>query len=118
MISREKILSYVNEKYETEPDYPWKKNPDSAVLRHRKSRKWFGLLMDVQECILGLEGEEMVTILNLKCEPMLIGSLRNQPGVFPAYHMNKEHWVTILLCGSLPEDEVCNLIDLSYDLTK
>lgn len=118
MISREKIFNYVKEKYEAEPDYPWKKTPDSAVLRHKKSRKWFGLLMDVQECRLGLPGEDMVPILNLKCEPMLIGSLRNQPGVFPAYHMNKEHWITILLSGSLSEEEVCNLIDLSYELTK
>lgn len=118
MVSREMIMNYVKEQYDAEPDYPWKKNPESAVLRHKKSRKWFGLLMDVQECRLGLPGEEMVPILNVKCEPMLIGSLRNQPGIFPAYHMNKEHWITILLSGSVSEAEVFNLIDLSYELTK
>ncbi len=44
--------------------------------------------------------------------------LREQSGYLPAYHMNKERWITIRLDGSVPEEEIKNLIDMSYHLTK
>ena len=44
--------------------------------------------------------------------------LRGQRGILPAYHMNKEHWITIVLDSPFPEEEIYNLINLSYDLTK
>ena len=47
----------------------------------------------------------------------LIGSLRLKEGFFPAYHMNKEKWITIFLDGTVPKNEICDLLDLSYDLT-
>ena len=66
---------------------------------------------------LGLPGSGTVDILNVKCDPALGGFLRTREGFHPAYHMNKEKWLTIRLDGSVPEEEIKNLIDLSYDLT-
>lgn len=117
-MNRNEIFQYVKETYAVEPDYPWAKWPEHAVLRHKAAGKWFGLIMNVPQDKLGLAGSRMVDVLNVKCDPFLIGTLRNQEGYLPAYHMNKEHWITILLNGPVSEGEICDLIDLSYDLTK
>ena len=118
MIKIESILTYAKEKFDTEPDYPWLKYPDYAVLRHKNSGKWYGLIMNVPKIKLGLTGKGSAEILDLKCDVELNDFLRGQRGVLPAYHMNKEHWITIVLDSPFPEEEIYNLIDLSYDLTK
>jgi len=117
MISREEIFAYVNGKYGIKPDYPWMRTPNYAILRH-KSRKWFAAIVDITEDKLGLNGDRLVDAINLKCDPSLVGPLRNEPGIFPAYHMNKEHWITILLSSPIAKEKVFDLIDLSYGLTK
>lgn len=73
--------------------------------------------MTVKASLLGLPGAEEVSVLNLKADPRLIGPQREKPGFFPAYHMNKEHWITAALDGSAPEDEIKILLAMSYDLT-
>ncbi len=115
-MNREDIFRWVKECYHTEPDYPWA--DDNAVLRHKGNRKWYGVILKVREDKLGLPRENEVDVLNVKCEPMLIGSLRMKEGFFPAYHMNKENWITILLDGKVPEEEIKNLIEISYQMTK
>ncbi len=118
MISRAEVLEYVNEKYGIAPDYPWMRTPNYAVLRHLHNRKWFGAIVDVTADKLGLDGVKLVDALNLKCDPLLAGALRGQPGILPAYHMNKEHWITILLDSDILKETVYQLIDTSYALTK
>ena len=63
----------------------------------------------------GLSGEETVDVLNIKGGPILSGSLRMQPGFLPAYHMNKQNWISIMLDGSVPDDKIFPLLGLSYD---
>jgi len=118
MIKRESILTYVKNKFDTRPDHPWPKYPEYEVLRHKDSGKWYGLIMKVARVKLGLTGKGRAEILNLKCDLELNGLLRGQAGILPAYHMNKEHWITIVLDSPFPEEEIYNLINMSYDLTK
>ncbi len=55
--------------------------------------------------------------INLKCDPLLAIELRERySSVTPGYHMNKKHWNTVLLDGSVPDKEVFSWIDHSYDL--
>jgi predicted DNA-binding protein (MmcQ/YjbR family) len=55
--------------------------------------------------------------INLKCEPSYAIELRERyASVIPGYHMNKRHWNTILIDGSIPENEILKWIDHSYDL--
>lgn len=108
MINREEIFQYVKEKYNVNPEYPWDDTPDAAVLRHSKNRKWFALIMNVNN-------EEY---LNVKTEPDYSDLLRNSYDyIIPAYHMNKEHWNTIIINRSVSEELVYELIDQSYKLT-
>lgn len=115
---RNKIFKYVKEKFGTEPEYLWAKFPNYAVLRNPSSSKWYAIIMDIKKQTLGLKGEEFVDILNVKCDPLMIGSLLDTEGYLPAYHMNKNNWVTILLDGSVPEKQIFSLIDLSYEMTQ
>lgn len=114
-MNRNELLEWAKATYHTEADYPWQ--DENVVLRHKENRKWYGLVMKVGREKLGLTGDGMVDILNVKCEPMMIGSLRSQNGFHPAYHMNKDTWLTIRLDGSVREEQIRQLLDLSYQLT-
>lgn len=117
MAGRERLLAYIQKTYGALPDYPWARTPRYAVLRHANSRKWFAAIVDVAQDKLGMPGSRVVDAVNLKCGPQMAGALRGQPGVFPGWHMNKENWVTVLLDGPMPMDEIRALVDLSYQLT-
>jgi predicted DNA-binding protein (MmcQ/YjbR family) len=117
MSLRIEIIKYADNKYQTEPDFPWAKFPNYAVLRRQGSDKWFALLMNVPRDKLGLKGGGEVDVVNVKCRPELVGPLRMRKGFLPAYHMNKEHWLTVLLDNTVPEEEIYELIDDSYQLT-
>lgn len=116
-MDRETLLKYAQKKYKTVPDYPWKRSPDSVVLRHGDNRKWYGLIMCIPREKLGLPESGMVDILNVKCDSVLAASLRSNPGIFPGYHMNHVEWISILLDGTVNKEQVFDLLDLSYSLT-
>lgn len=115
-MTREEIFKFAEDYFGTKPEYPWEDTPEAAVLRN-KNKKWYGLLMSVQKNRLGLDGEEKTDILNVKCDPILIGSLRLEKGFLPAYHMNKTHWITILT-DEVSKEQITDLISLSYELTQ
>lgn len=117
IIKREEILEFAKDNFGTSPEYLWEKFPGYAVLRHKENSKWYGIIMKVTKSALGMRGKEEVDILDVKCEPLMVGSLLKNKGYLPAYHMNKEHWITILLDGSFSRDEVFDLLSLSFHLT-
>ncbi len=114
-MNRQVVFEWVKERYGTEPDYPW--NDCCAVLRHKGSKKWYCVMPRIGRDKIGLAGNALVDILNVKCDTFIIGSLRKKEGYHPAYHMNKDKWITIRLDGSVPDDEIKNMIELSYELT-
>lgn len=111
---REHILRFAMESFGTQPEYLWADTPEAAVLRHPNSKKWYGILMRVERVRLGLDGDGSADILNLKCGPLLLGSLLQEPGFLPAYHMNKANWVSILLDGPAGDGAIFPLIELSW----
>lgn len=117
-MNREQVKGFIEETYAVEGDTPWMDSPQSMVFRHPHSKKWFALAMQLPGKRLGMEGEGEIQVLNLKCHPELIGSLWGQDGFYPAYHMNKNHWITIALDGRVDDDEIKWLIGISYDLTR
>ena len=114
---KDEIFEYALNTYGIEPDYPFDSDPDTPVLRHSDNRKWFAILMNVSRSVLGLGGDGRVDVMNIKCDPILSGSLRLQKGYLPAYHMNHEKWLTILLDGTVPVNEIFPLLDMSFELT-
>lgn len=116
-MNRAGFMQFILEQYSVEPDYPWMKNPNFAVFRHSNNQKWFALIMDIPRSRLGLPGDELLDVVNLKCDPLLIGSLRSEPGFFPAYHMNKDSWITVSLDNKADADKLKMLLDMSYTAT-
>ena len=114
-MNKEEIFEYVQKQYGTVPEYLWSKLPDSAVLRH-KNGKWYAVLMRVEKSKLGLDGDGTVDILDVKCNPEMTGMIIQTYGFLPGYHMNKQHWITILLDESVSEAKTLDFLDMSYDL--
>lgn len=114
-MNKEQLTQFITQQYSAEPEFLWACCPEHTVFRHPASRKWFALLMVIPQSKLELPGDAMIEVLNVKCDPLLIGSLRSEPGVFPAYHMNKATWITIALNGSLSDEKLAWLLDLSYE---
>ena len=116
---REDLFKYILEQYGVEPDYPWDDEEDYAVFRHRDNRKWFALVMRVRKDRVGLPGDDLVDVVNLKIDdPILHDTLIHEKGIVPGYHMNKEHWLTILLDGTAEDELITELFEISYSLTK
>ena len=100
-------------------DKPFEDDFETTVFRHGEGGKWFGLLMSVEKSRVGLCGEGKADVLNLKCDPEESFIVREMyEGIIPAYHMNKRHWISVILNGSVPEDFTERLIEKSYDLTE
>ncbi len=116
-MNRDDLEQFINENYNAESDYPWLKYPNYEVFRHSNNRKWFALIMDIPKNKLGLPGTDIIDVVNFKCDPLLIGSLLKEAGFFPAYHMNKENWITVVLDKSVNDDTIKMLLDMSYDAT-
>lgn len=110
------FLDRVCEKYGDSPEYLWDKFPDNAVLRRRDTGKWYGIVMTVERKKLGLEGSEKVEILDVRADPQEIAFLVDGKRYFPAWHMNKKNWITVLLDGTLSMDELLELVEGSWHL--
>ncbi|MDD5889480.1 MAG: MmcQ/YjbR family DNA-binding protein [Ruminococcus sp.] len=113
----ESLVKSITEIFSEEPDNPFKNDNVSTVFRHSNNNKWFALLMKIPKNRLGEYSDKIVDIVNVKCDPIMLGSLLEEKGFYPAYHMNKEHWITICLDGSVDDEKILSLIDISYDLT-
>lgn len=115
---RQAVFDYIKRKYKVSPEYPWKKYDRNAVFRHGDNRKWFALVMKVQRDKLGLSGTEYVDVVNLKIDDMVfLDILMKDAGIIPGYHMNKQHWITVILDGTVKRERVLDLIDMSYMAT-
>lgn len=117
-MNRNDVFSYAKSFFGTKPEYLWASLPDAAVLRHSSNQKWYAVLMPVQGKKLGLDSEDFFDVLNVKCDEQLIGSLRETEGFFPAYHMNKEKWVSVLMNEKTDERLVLSLLEMSFSLTE
>lgn len=117
-MNRYALQAYIEETYGAAGEYLFAGDPATCVFRHGNNRKWFAIFMEIPKAKLGLETAGNICVVNFKCDPRLIGSFRLEPGIYPAYHMSKAHWLTVALDGTVPEDKVKFLLDMSYDLTK
>lgn len=115
--TRKGLLDFALLRYHDQPEYLWRSSPGHAVLRHAENRKWYLLVMNLPREKLGMPGGGSVDVAELKCDPILSGSLRGEPGILPAYHMNRDSWITVLLDGSVDPERLAFLLDVSYTLT-
>lgn len=112
------VIAYVRDTYGDELEYLWQKFPDNAVVRRKDNQKWYAAILTVSRRKLGFDSNETVEILDLRIKPEKMESTVDNIRFFPGYHMNKKHWFTVCLDGSVGIDEICKKIDESYMLAK
>jgi len=110
------VIQYIREKYQDEPQFLWKRFPENAIFRRQDNAKWYAALLVLQKKKLGLETDGTIDIIDLRVKPEEIDSLVDGKSYFPGYHMNKKHWITICLDGSVSIEEVFLRIDKSFVL--
>lgn len=109
ILNKEDIIEYCLELPNTYEDYPFPDDDFSVTIKHTSNNKWFALIMKVKEKLY----------LNVKTNPDYSDILRNTyEYIIPAYHMNKEHWNTIIVDENVDVGIVKELIEQSYELTK
>ena len=116
-MNREAMDKYIKNVYGVTAEFPWLSAPTFAVYRHESNQKWFAVIMEIPKAKLGIDEEGNINVVNLKSDPLLIGSLILDNGIYPAYHMNKNHWITVCLDGTVEEDKIEWLLGLSFELT-
>ena len=116
-MTKQQFLEYCKGTYGTSPDYPFDEDFLTAVLRHADNRKWYAIVMRVSRRKFGFESDEIIDVVNLKLPTEMFGSFGAADGVHPAYHMNKLHWISVLLPDA-PEDVVAFLTNASFEATK
>lgn len=112
------IIDYIQNEYGIEAEYLWKKYPQFCIFRHLDNQKWFAALMkNISITKLGLSQNRAVDIVNLKCDPEFAKMiLIDHKNIFPAYHMNKKHWISVVINDIEPK-ELKNLVAHSFRLT-
>ena len=115
-MDRADVFAYCKEQFNTQPDYPWD-GDETAVLRHADNRKWFALVMNLPKSKFGLPTADRTDVMNLKLPPEMIGSFGPSDGIYPAYHMNKASWVSVLL-DTADADTVKFLLGVSFSVTE
>lgn len=112
------IIKYIKEKYGDEAEYLWEKFPNNAVFRKKDNSKtggkWYGAILSAKRASVGIDGNGEIEIIDLKGEPEKIDKLVDNKRYFRGYHMNKKHWYTIPLDGTVPLEEIKSQIDESY----
>lgn len=105
------LIAYVRDTYGDDLQYLWQRFPTNAVWRRADNAVWYGALLVLERGKVGLAGDGMVDILDIRADAAaLVDGVRYLPG----YHMNKTHWVTVPLDGTLPLVEICRRVDESY----
>lgn len=113
-----KIIKYIAGKYKNEPEYLWDKTPNNAVFREKSTEKWYAALLEVEKSKVGINEEGRIEVIDLKAAPDKISSIVDNVNYLPGYHMNKKHWFTIKLDGSVPIKIIYSLIDDSFNIIK
>lgn len=110
------VINYVRNKYNDELEFLWARSPKNAVFRNKETNKWYGALLTIPASKIGLDNNEIIEIIDLKNRPEEIKKMVDNNNYFPGYHMNKLHWFTIKLDGSIPIEKIFEFIDVSYNI--
>lgn len=111
-----KLIEYIKLKYNNELEFLWEKYPQNAIVRRKDNAKWYALFLTIPKQKLGFDDKNVCEIINLKAND--IDKIVDNKSIFPGYHMNKKHWITIILDNKVPLDFIKNKIDKSYILAK
>ena len=113
-----RLMEYCERKFGTEPEAPWEDSPDAYTFKTAKRNKWYALFMTIPYKSLGLVAKGALDVVNIKLPPEKVLDLIDRVHFYPAYHMNKKHWITIVLDKEVDEPLVQQLLEESHGLVQ
>ena len=116
-MTRSELDGIIRERYGVSGERLFAKYPGFSVYRHTIGRKWFAVIMELPGEKFGKFGKR-INVVNLKVDPHLCDLLRMARGFFPAYHMNKQNWITAEIDEHTDTEQLLGLLSMSYRLTK
>lgn len=117
-MTREDLDRLIQNNYGVQAERLFAKSPATAIYRHPRGRKWFAVIMEISSAVFGQSPGKPITVVNLKTEPLLGDLLKTKSGIYPAYHMNKEKWISVRIDENTDENELLGQLAMSYRLTK
>ncbi len=112
-----RITKLIEEKYNDIPEFLWDDN-SSGVFRNKKNKKWYAIIMNVNQNKLDKNSNNDVEVMNVKLDPEVINKLIDNQVYYRAYHMNKKYWMSIILNNTKDDKEIMDLINTSYKYTE
>ncbi len=116
-MNRSELEKFISDNYVCTSDFPWMQYPSFRVFRHSNNKKWFAVIMDIPKNKIGLPSDDIISVVNLKSDPIMVGSLLRENGFYPAYHMTKNSWISVALDGSADNEKIKMLLDMSFEAT-
>lgn len=110
------LIDFIRDTYGDELEFLWEKFDDNAIVRRKDNKKWYAIFLTVSRRKLGINSDEKVEALDLRMKPEDVENIVDNKKYFPGYHMNKKHWITVCLDGTLSIKEICSRINDSYKL--
>lgn len=113
-----RITEAIKEIYKDNPHFLWKKHPGYGVFKNPQNQKWYAIIMNLDKSKLNENVQGETEILDIKLDPKKIITLLNNKGYYPAYHMNKQNWITIILDDTISDTQIIDLIKESHKYTE
>lgn len=112
-----RINGYIYETYDVMPEFLWPNIPSYAAFRRKQGGKWFAVIGSVPRCKvdpISLSSQD-VEVINVKVGKEQINTLLARKGIYPAFHMNKKCWVSIIFDETLADTDIRRMVDKSYE---
>lgn len=111
-----RINDYIYGTYNGVPEFLWPNIPSYGAYRLKDGKKWYAVIGSVPLYKIDhtADSAKEVEVINVKADKDKVGGLLSQTGFYPAFHMNKKCWVSIILDDTLADGEIQKLIDGSY----
>ncbi len=110
------LLDYARQEFGESPEYLWAKWPQYAVLRRADTDKWYAVVMRIAGSKIGLASPKTVEIIDVRAGDEAVEGLWDSKTFYPAWHMNKKTWYTILFDSGLAFEELCARLSRSRGL--
>lgn len=113
-----RITNLIIEKYGDKPEFLWEASPGSGIFRNPETKKWYLAILDVDRSKIQKGQKGLIEVADIKLAPENVETLLKQNHFYPAYHMNKKYWLTIILDDSVDDEKIMQLIEESHSFTE
>ena len=112
-----RLTDWIDKTFGDKPQFPWDKLDGYGVFKNPDNNKWYAIIMNIDKKKLDKKKSGLVEIVNFKLAPETIQALLKENGFFPAYHMNKKTWITVVLDDTVSDKVLFDLVQQSHAFT-